>query len=221
MIIYKCFFLLWTKHWLPLHKKKMTSFPFESGSLNGILYHMMNSGETSNILVTSSSVFSSLYPPDRILEFDRTTIFCSQTSCENNSNTLSIELKDHHVYLTGYSIRSNYGTSNGNLRSWKLEGSFDNKSWTLLHSEFDSLNSGSIASFPLHYGPFSFFRITQTGESYGITDSLKCRLRISAIEFFGFCSFISYKSSFNRLSSQCIYSLFLYYHFIITLSGVC
>ena len=100
--------------------------------------------------------------------------------------SLTFDFKDYSVLLNGYSLTTySGGTGYAHLKSWDLEGSDDNKEWTVIHSVRDSdLLNGEKRSayFPLRSEKsFRYIRLHMIGKSWSGADFMVVR----GIEFYG------------------------------------
>ena len=159
---------------------------FTQDSYNGILQTMKSNNETDKFELSSSSNADSLNGPSNILVLNG-NYFCSQTNESKNANYVIVTFKDRVIYPKGYIIKSH---CNNFPMSWKLYGSLPGTSWMLLHSVDNKtyLSGGSFGRFKISGGPFSTFKIVQTGPANGSADSDKIwlyRLRLSYFDVFG------------------------------------
>lgn len=161
---------------------------FRENEKNGLMQHMVRTNVQNAIKLNASTK-----DPKEFVQFEAifsqntSTYYCSLSNSTNLSNYFIIEFVDRFVYPSGYVIRSN---SYGFLKSWMLEGSLDGEAWDLLHSNFNTSDlSSSYKWYKINKrGQYRFFKITQTGESGGDTETKMYRLRISYLDFFGFMS---------------------------------
>ena len=99
---------------------------------------------------------------------------------------MKIDLLQHRIKLTAYTLRHYSSWDTEALRSWKLEGSMDGNSWiTLMNHENDStLNKKGQAhtwNVPNCNEFYRFFRIYLTGQNSNNHNYLAC----SGLELFG------------------------------------
>jgi hypothetical protein len=146
------------------HSLTAKTISFQSDH-DGILQDFKKT-ESNSLSFTCSSFNSSSYKPENLLNYDNSTRFRSQ----NQPNSLvCIELNTKQMILSGYLLRSYIGTSNYNLKSWKLEGPKDNVNWVILDKQIDRnwvTKDWSEVYFPIQTKEhFSYFKITQIGKN--------------------------------------------------------
>jgi hypothetical protein len=104
---------------------------------------------------------------------------------DNSAAWIQFDFKDRLVSVRDYSIKSD-GNAGCHLLRWKLEGSNDGDSWTLLDQRNTQDLNGSrvVKSYecePSQSAVYRFVRLTQTGPN----SSNDRHLMLSNIEFFG------------------------------------
>lgn len=158
-----------------------------NGSFNGILNYIRN----ANVNLIDINV-SSIYPSDKnnwpqnIINYSNDdSSFCTN---DQTNQWICFDFKNHTVIPNYYTIRSFNKQSNvSHLKSWVIEGSNNNASWTILDCETNCsyLNGPKYChSFPI-FNPncdaYRFIRLRQTDLNWRNRNYLK----INCIEFFG------------------------------------
>jgi hypothetical protein len=132
---------------------------------NGITQYL-KSKEENPFSVSSSSSFYSLFKPENIFHYND---LCWFSNDESNSWIL-ITFTSKKILLSGYLFRSFYDASYSNPKSWKVERSNDEESWTLIDQQIDCnwINQDySEMYFPVESNEhFRYFKFTQTGKNY-------------------------------------------------------
>ena len=185
----------------------LLKFPYIYGETKGIINYTVNQNQNDIPIELTSSTLDDTTTLREYVYYDTDKYFSSLTNCSENANFFTIEFVDSFIKAYGYIIKSDFTNDyNWYLRSWKLEGSLDYNKWEELHSQsdVDDLSKFEGGSYPIsNHNIFKYFRVTQTGQSLGNTDHLRCRLRIRYIDFFGIlsdhisfgtCTFFHHKS---------------------------
>jgi hypothetical protein len=124
----------------------------------------------------------SRFPLRNIVDFENQTGFVTSI-CANS--WICYDFKEMRISLSHYSIRSRRDANTYHLRSWRLEGSIDGQSWTVLDLREDDrkLNSlGAIATFAVSKSlKCRMIRILQQNKNSSKTHGFI----VNAIEFFG------------------------------------
>jgi hypothetical protein len=161
--------------------------PFLKGKT--ILYQNYHQGilqdlektEPNPFTFSYSSVINSSYEPKNLLNYDNSTYFQSQ----NQPNSwFCIKLNTKQLILSGYFLRSYYGTNNHGLKNWKLECSKDNVNWVIIDQQIERnwITNMSEVYFPVQTKEsFSYFKFTQAGKNIGNND----HFLLNYLEFFG------------------------------------
>lgn len=162
-----------------------TNIEMNENPMNGVVayFKSLSNSRTvkeEDIVITTSSIANN--SPIQLSDFEWNEYF--YTSNRPNS-WIQYELKHNKLALTGYTLRS-VGHQTHFLRNWKLEGSEDGHTWTILDQQENnqSLNSdhGVLAiSLEEKSNPMRYFRITQTGPT---SDNLNLFI-LSNLELFG------------------------------------
>jgi len=166
------------------------SFPPTKGlPFDGIITHLISTNGNKNpakiglVDVSASSVWENDHQPFLIFEYSTNDYFASSNS---PNSYLIFHFKKDPIYLTHYTIKTrNFDPGTGHMKTWKLEGSNDKKSWTTMdvRTNVNDLN-GKLAwktyevSNP---GIFSYFKLTMTDENL----CGEYYMNINAVEFFG------------------------------------
>ena len=150
-----------------------------SASMSGILQDMLKKN------LRRKFFFEPQYSSEYVL-YDNTSYFATANNQDLSLNYFTVCFKDRVVYPAGYVIRSVY--DNGYLRGWDLLGSIDGNKWTTLHSSpasatLANLNAGR---YELSGGPFRCFKVVMTAPCLHSDETLKYKLRLTYLEFFGF-----------------------------------
>ena len=94
---------------------------------------------------------------------------------------LQFHFNYHSFFITHYELMQRTDSSTANfMDTWKLEGSNDNKTWTLLDtrtSDADFKRNGQIRLFPTKKGSYNYFKLSE------IKDIL---LVVQQIDVYGF-----------------------------------
>jgi hypothetical protein len=103
--------------------------------------------------------------PDNFFHYDDSFWFS-----QNLLNSwICIKFNAKKIYLSGYLLRSYYGSSFVNPKTWKLEASNDSVHWFLIDEQNNRnwvTKDWSEMYFPVEMSkPFSIFKFTQTGKS--------------------------------------------------------
>jgi hypothetical protein len=107
---------------------------------------------------------------------------------------LIVRLTSHRLQLTHYTIATSgkQHPYNSQPRSWRIEGSLDGKSWTLLaqvrRSDRFKDKRAALATFAVTERvrtAFSYFKLTQTENCAKPASSNAGEMRINALEFYG------------------------------------
>ena len=139
--------------------------------------------------------------PDSIVNFKDPNIHWASDPKKNSS--ITVHFKRNRVSISHYTIRSRPDILDNTPKSWILEGSIDNQTWTLLHSKN---NSGDLSTIPnvvktypvIQNGVFSYLKFTQTGPN----DNNSYIFHVERVDFFGtFCS---------QTSSTCLLPIYYY-----------
>ena len=127
----------------------------------------------------------------------------SPYSCDYLPN-VTVFYKKYAIFLTDYTIQARNGDLSENMpQSWKLEGSFDKKSWTKLHNitktkDLDTTKKKKSYSCQ-SVGAFRYFRISMTEENLNGNN----HFHIFRIEFFGKLIFIGERLTIYRKHYLC------------------
>lgn len=175
---------------------KGLSIPYKGNKFEGIFsYYYMKEGcnPVTKGIITIENTTNNCQPSASFLvdpeKRQQTNWIC--TTGNTNDGSFIIDFKDARVSLTGYSLKAHsqvwYNTHF--IKSWKIEGSTDKKSWAVIDEQKDStiLQSNLAEGFwPCEQSrPFRFIRIMMTD-----INSSNCYLMaLHAIEFFGFVHF--------------------------------
>lgn len=170
----------------------ITFQPNDNSQFCGIINHLCkqtnNTENVINITATSPCYEGEMYEPKTVINYDNKENFYISTNEENSF--LCIDLKDHRIILTDYTIRSHsFGSKYANPRNWKIMGSIDQKTWEVLDNITDnssldgsySVNTFHIDSKNIENKKFRFIQIQATGNNW----QGDLRLCFNAIEFYG------------------------------------
>ena len=171
----------------------MNHFPISNGFSQGALRHLVNNYQQSSVLLTSSGVYDSSFPPTNLFTFS--SYFVSESK-SNFGQWLQMEFKDHKLDLEGYSL---YSLSDARPRSWTFSVSIDGNSWSVTDFQQDqNINTGKT------YESFSqgirFFRWT----CHSVSGSQFMQIR--HIDVFGILMPFNYTStlpSLTLISDKC------------------
>lgn len=125
--------------------------------------------------------------PENCVDPESKLDWCSDMDFERKRMPwLLISLKEKFVKISGYSMKlgcCEYGYCCCRIHSWKLEGSNDNKTWSLLHEGVRDKDYKDCdqKTFQTKEGTYSMFRLSQT-EPW--PDCPSC-IFINKIELFG------------------------------------
>lgn len=99
---------------------------------------------------------------------------------------IKFTFKDYLISMNGYSMKTHSVGGNGHSRSWRVEGSMDGNSWTVIHSvnNSDALTTiGAVYStdLPKYTSYFKQIKFTQIGPN----NKSFHNFRMTGIELFG------------------------------------
>ena len=156
------------------------------------IHNDFNLYEKEFVKITPSSVYwgdeYNLINNDDSSKNENKTSFA--TYRELNPN-ITFHLPYHKVKITHYSLKSRTNSSRAYnyLSSWRLEGSNDQKEWTLLHSmgETEILKTPNVLKVfqTTKQGVFDTFKLTLTNEPTEQRPDGKFFLVLSSVEVFG------------------------------------
>jgi hypothetical protein len=167
-----------------------TDIPFfTSTPLSGVVRHLTKRFgghvcDTGVVDITSTPEYHGniTLQARNLADLDATDHWFSSTDIKNA--WFCFDFKDRRVRVTHYSIQSWQG-GQGELMTWKVDGSEDGKNWTVLdrHQESSALLGGSTTgSFQIENPTVvRMIRVTQTGTSHDNDYQLCC----GAFEVFG------------------------------------
>ena len=180
-------------------------FPYVKYETKGIINYTVNQNTNNIPIKLSSSTLDPVTKRESIYYDNDNAYFCSLTKC-GTFNYLIIEFETFFFKVFGYIIKSENKRDEWYLKSWKLEGSIDNKNWEKLHSQDDveKLSEQEGGSYSIsNHKIFKYLKITQTGNAAGYNNDMKCRLRIDYFDIFGIISdrleFRFYTKSWNNI----------------------
>lgn len=162
------------------------SFPYDGDPLDGIIAYftrMNGNVHTARIVtVTASSTDWDRCKPEYVVDLQTTDSFVSQNEEES---WISYNFRDRVVIVSGYSIKSN-DECKWHPRSWVVEGSNDEFSWTEIDSweRTNTINrddKGYYFTVREESSSFRVVRLRQTGPNSSGT----YHLCISGFELFG------------------------------------
>lgn len=171
----------------------------ESPVMNGVLSHIRAERPrdwSSYIHVTGGGTKEKMLP--HILEFGEDEIFMfhwdnyhATEGIRKENAWLKITLPQHKLVLTNYTIATSTAKCSSQPKTWKLEGSNDGRTWTLLSHVRDSnrlKKKKVIATFPVTAKAqiaYTSFRLTQLENWAKRNAENSGEMRINAIEFYG------------------------------------
>lgn len=171
-------------------QKQSKSFPPQNDQIfNGIIKYLKtesNGNIESKINITTSS-FNSSYIPLNVTIFEDSNKWF-RTRNPGLNNWICFDFKDKRINLTNYQIKSiPYSSNSNHLKTWKVEGSNDNSSWTKLdeQSNCNYLNGNGNSHLFTVSNPnsmeFRYIRICNTGP-----DACNSQfLMLGSVEFYG------------------------------------
>jgi hypothetical protein len=146
-------------------------FPVNS-EMNGIVSCLTsicggNVHEKSEVILTASSVHdnggTARWEMKHAVDHNINTLFCSNG---NTADWICFDFKERVVDPTHYSVCSGWHA----LKSWRVEGSFDGKTWILLDEKIENCDvktDKSSCTFPVSRFPaIRMIRLTQTGPNH-------------------------------------------------------
>ena len=145
-------------------------------------------GKLGGVVAKMSSVGGSGSTPSRFVEHAPVNEYNFTNSRANS--WMSVDLGEgRHLVPDYYCLRHGVDHGGWRLRHWRLEGSNDDSTWTLLktHANDRALpdQACSTASWPIEAAAdgasYRYFRIFQTGNNSSGSDSLRC----AGIELYG------------------------------------
>ena len=170
----------------PSKSREGRPFPYSGNPLDGIIAYftrMNGNVHTARIVtVTASSTDWDMCQPEYVADLQTTDSFVSE---DEEESWISYNFRDRVVIVSGYSIKSN-DESRWHPRSWIVEGSNDEFSWTEIDSRerantINRDNKGYYFTVREESSSFRVVRFRQTGPNSSGTD----RLCISGFELFG------------------------------------
>lgn len=164
--------------------KKAVLIEYKNEPFEGIINHFnKNSNIKEEIDISFSSRESEKVDQWRIIRSEEKEA-CFYTEIEENP-FICIEFKKHTIIPTHYTIRA--GADNSNPRKFVIEGSNNNKDWTLIDKNKNCTELRdriAVHTFSIKKEvakPFKFIRIRH----YGINWNNRNLLQIRSLEFFG------------------------------------
>ncbi|OHT11471.1 hypothetical protein TRFO_19116 [Tritrichomonas foetus] len=153
---------------------------------NGIIFHLNqeNSGNCYKKGIVDIKASSNGFNDcSDLIDNNFRGSWCSE---EHSRSWWMIDFKQNRVSLCGYTLKTQSGgVGAGHLKNWKLEGSNNEKSWTVLDSQannFDLNGSSLTHTWNIKLSqPYRYIRIRTTGLNHRGYKSLY----IAGIEFFG------------------------------------
>ena len=185
-------------------------FPTSRGQFAGIIGYLNDNFfdelYTEYVSIYPSSIFQiptnhDWIHPDSIVNFKNQSLHWASSSEPNSS--ITVHFKKNRVSISHYTMRSRPGILDNTPKSWILEGSMDNETWTLLHSKQGSNDFSTTTNVVKTYqviqnGVFYYLKFTQTGPSSNDSNVF----HVERVDFFGtFCS---------QTSSTCLLPIYYY-----------
>ena len=156
---------------------------------NGVVYALAKRGPNSiqsRIIATRSS--NQVGEASDILENRVDREIVSGTKAEEKSWWCVDLTENYALYLTHYTLRHGYHTSNSFLLNWQLEGSLDGENWQTLSRHDSDRSLKGNERYQTHtwaidgdHSAFRYFRIFQTGKN----SSSNLGIFLSGIELYG------------------------------------
>ena len=166
---------------------KLGSFKGIIGYLNDNYYSSLSSYVT--VSVSDTNQFNPDFStPSSIIDYKNLNIHWASGSKTPNQYA-TLYFPENKIYITHYTIQTRKDAVHNMPISWKIEGSRDNKNWTLLHSKDKSYDLYEIAGKKTYAvnlnSVFNFFKVTQTDFNSNGTQTF----HLERLELFGsFCS---------------------------------
>jgi hypothetical protein len=156
------------------------SFPYKGSDSKGIVNYSL--ALKQNVVVFNVSSTYSIYSVDALCgNIEKSDHWCSKGGIGNWLLVTfnGIKPKITHVYIKSHPYTEYF------LKSWKLEGSNDNSSWTELFSIYESsdLDRWNEKVYRVNNPnklPFSFYKFTNTGPNNN-----DASMRITKVDFYG------------------------------------
>lgn len=166
-------------------------FYHEGSDFSGILNYLQNNPkskteEAVDIFSSDPKSNQEYHQAKNVMLFnDNDNFFYARNQ---TGNWISFDFKDYMVIPTAYTIKSvKWGKEGPYLKSWKIEGSVDNKSWEKIDEVKDSpLLNGSNAFHTFlidckSHNKYRYLKLTSTGENWKNNNELS----IDSIEIYG------------------------------------
>lgn len=162
----------------------------KNDEFDGIFNYLQTHG---NIKDELSITYSSSYGEDPfvLLQYENKDNFFRTKNVPNS--WFCFEFRNHQVIPTDYIIRSRSYENNFHPKTWKVEGSTDNKDWIPLDSQTnnDKLKGASrvhlfhISSSQYKNVPLKYIRLQQTGPNWLNNNDSDHEFKMNSIEFYG------------------------------------
>jgi hypothetical protein len=165
----------------------MPNFSPTGGSFNGIINYLNNFKHDLHLLIftAQSSIYSGSAEAFQLVNYtNHGSTIADNTHTQNIPNSWFSFKFPFNINLTNYTLRTRTDDNSQHPRSWKLDGSFNNNPWQILHSVSNSLDLVGLNISKTYecttQGVFNSFQLTLTGaNSFGTN-----YFALKKIEFF-------------------------------------